>query len=94
MGRRIEELFLTRDHKTKYEQVDSSVRFVLQDNADYYDILGSLPARVEAAISTIILDWMEPTGYHFHVLRAAMRQYSRGSGFIASDEPPFSIEEL
>lgn len=94
MNNRIEELFLTREHKTKQEQVDSSVRFVLQDQKAYYDTLGNLPGRVQAAILTIITDWHEPAGFHFKVLRAAQRQFSRGTGFIGSDELPFTHEEL
>lgn len=94
MDNRIEELFLTREHATKQEQIDSSVRFVLQDNNAFYESLGHLPARVTAAIMQIVVDWKEPSGYHFNVLRAAQRQYSRGSGFIDTNEAPFTYEEL
>lgn len=94
MNNRIEELFLTREHKTKYEQVDASVRFVLQDDKAHYDALRNLPNRVKESLMNIILDWHEPTGYHFRVLRAALRQYSRECGYITGDEPPFTDEEL
>lgn len=94
MDNRIEELFLTREHATKQEQVDSSVRFVLQENKAHYEALGHLPARVTAAIMQIVVDWKEPTGYHFNVLRAAQRQYSRGTGYIGPDEAPFTYEEI
>ena len=42
----------------------------------------------------MVLDWMEPVGYHFAILRAAARQYNRGSGFISEDEAPFTLDEL
>jgi hypothetical protein len=94
MNNRIEELFLTREHQTKQEQVDASVRFVLQDNKAYYNALGSLPSRVKESLMTIIIDWPEASGYHFNVLRAAQKQYSRGAGFIDMTELPFTTEEL
>lgn len=81
-------------YDTKQEQVDASVRFVLQDMPDYYKALGNLPGRVQAALLTMIVDWHNPTGYHFQVLRAAQRQYSRGTGFIGKDEPPFTDEDF
>ncbi len=96
MSNHIEELFLNREHKTKQEQVDASVRFVLQNNKAYYDSLKNLPNRVQAAILTMVTDWMEPVGYHFLVLRAAQRQYTRNNfaGCITVDEPPFTVDEL
>lgn len=81
-------------YASKQEQVDASVRFVLEDLPEYYLSLGNLPNRVQAAIMTIVVDWTEVSGYHFRVLRAAQIQYSRGSGFIGTDEPPFTHEEL
>lgn len=80
--------------KTKQEQVDASIHFVLGDNPDYMQALGNRPARVQAALVRIVVDWPEPSGYHFNVLRAAQRQYSRGDGLIAAEEPPYTHEEL
>ena len=83
------------EYDTKQEQVDASVRFVLHDMPEYYTALGNLPARVQAAILVIVADWGgPPAGYHFGVLRAAYRQYSRESGFIGVDEKPFTTEEM
>lgn len=81
-------------YASKQEQVDASVRFVLEDLPEYYLSLGNLPNRVQAAIMTMVVDWKEVSGYHFNVLRVAQTQYSRGSGFIAVDEPPFTDKEL
>ncbi len=85
---------IKQDYDTKYEQVDASVRFVLHDKPEFYESLRYLPKRVEAAILTMVMDWMEPVGYHFAILRAAARQYNRGSGFISEDEAPFTLDEL
>ena len=85
---------LKQTYDSKYEQVDASVRFVFQDQPDYYDALCNLPARVAASLMIIVIDWMEPVGYHFRVLRAAQRQYSRQIGYMTHDEPPFKDEEL
>lgn len=83
------------EYATKQEQVDASVRFVLYDMPEYYTALGNLPARVQAAILVIVADWVgPPAGYHFGVLRAAYRQYSRGTGFIGADELPFATEDM
>lgn len=81
-------------YDTKQEQVDASVRFVLEDLPEYYLSLGNLPNRVQAAIMTMVVDWKEIRGYHFRVLRAAQIQYSRGSGFIAKEELPFTDEQM
>jgi len=81
-------------YDTKQEQVDASVRFVLEDLPEYYLSLGNLPNRVQAAIMTMVVDWKEVSGYHFRVLRAAQIQYSRGTGYIATDEIPFTHEQL
>ena len=86
---------IKQDYDSKQEQVDASVRFVLHDKPDFYKALGNLPARVQAALLVIVADWAgPPTGYHFGVLRAAYRQYSRESGFISVDEKPFTTEEM
>lgn len=81
-------------YDTKREQVDASVRFVLQDEAEYYDALENLPARVKAAVLYMVANWMEPAGYHFRVLKAGLRQFSQGTGVMAMDEPPFTDDEL
>lgn len=85
---------IKQDYNSKIEQVDASVRFVLMENPDFYESLGNLPSRVQAALLTIIGDWVEPSGYHFDVLRAAYRQFHRESGLITVDEVPFTHEEL
>lgn len=85
---------IKQNYDSKIEQVDASVRFVLMDQPDYYESLGNLPSRVQAALLTIVGDWMEPAGYHFRVLRAAYRQFTRETGFISGDEAPFTNEEL
>ncbi len=84
---------LKETYDTKLEQVDASVRFVLQDEAEYYDALENLPARVKAAVLYMVVNWMEPAGYHYRVLKAGMRQFL-DTGFIAMDEPPFTDDEL
>lgn len=81
-------------YDTKYEQVDASVRFVLQDKPEYYNALRNLPTRVASSLLVIVTDWMEPSGYHFKVLRAAQRQYSRKPGYLGPDELPFTDGEL
>lgn len=85
---------IKEEYDTKSEQVDASVRFVLAEKPDYYESLKNLPSRVTAALLTMIADWSEPTGYHFAVLRAAHRQFSRDTGYIESHERPFTDEEL
>lgn len=96
MNNTITDLNIKDTYETKQEQVDSSVRFVLQDNKAYYDALKNLPNRVQAAIMTMVTDWENPVGYHFRVLRAAQRQYTRNNfaGCITVDESPFTYEEL
>lgn len=84
---------IKQTYDTKFEQVDASVRFVLHDYPAMYESLGSLPCRVKNAILTMVAEWHEPAGYHFKVLRAALRQY-RDVGYILTDEPPFTDEEL
>lgn len=81
-------------YDTKHEQVDASVRFVLINNKAYYDGLSNLPSRVKESLINIVLDWHTPGGYHYQVLRAAMKQYHREKGFITAEEPPFTHEEL
>lgn len=85
-------------YDTKHEQVDASVRFVLAEKPDYYESLKNLPSRVTAAllvmIADMIDDWPHGGGYHFKVLRAAYRQFSRDKGYIESHERPFTDEEL
>ena len=92
--RKLEQRDLSNPFNTKHEQVDASVRFVLQNNKAYYTGLSNLSYRVKESLITIVLDWKEATGYHFNVLRAAQRQYSRGTGYIAAEEPPFTYEEI
>lgn len=82
------------DYDTRHEQVDASVRFVLHDNADYYDSLKNLPSRVSAAVLRFVVENPRPAGYHYMVLRAALKQYTKGSGYMAPDEPPFTDDEL
>lgn len=81
-------------YDTKREQVDASVRFVLHDNADYYEALNNTPARVQAAVLKYVVDSPRPAGYHFNVLRAALQQYHRGTGLLRDTELPFTSEEL
>ena len=85
---------LKHTYDSRQEQVDASVRFVLHDNADYYESLKNLPGRVQATVLKIVIDNPRPAGYHFSVLRAALKQYSSGKGYMEVDEPPFTNDEL
>lgn len=82
------------EFKTRHEQIDSSVRFILNNDA-YYESLRSRPSRVNAAALKMIMDGQHD-GYHFRVVRAALRQFSceGAPGFIDADEPPYSREDL
>jgi hypothetical protein len=81
---------LKLNYPTKVEQVDASVRFALEEQPAYYASLGCLPIRVPAALLAMVAESESPAGYHFRVLRLAYLQFSKGSGFIAGDEPPFT----
>lgn len=76
--------------KNRYEQVDAVVRFYL--NEEYYDALKFLPNRVTATALQMFADG-ESGGYRVGVIRAALKQYNT-VGYISSDEPVYTNEEL
>lgn len=82
------------EFKTRQEQIDNSIQFVLGDRPEQIKSLGNRPSRVQAAILRMVIDWTDLGGYHFRVLRAAQRQYSDEYGFITPEEPPYTWEQL
>lgn len=76
----------------KSDQVDEVIKVVFADYPEYYDALGNMPSRVSAALLHMIGEGHPMDGYHFKILQAAYRQYSKGSGVLSSSEPPFDIE--
>ncbi len=92
---KIKELNQKDTYSTRREQVDASVRFVMQNEAALYNGMGeNLPKAVEQAVLIMVFDWPKLEGYHYRVLRAAARQFNRGPGFMGVDEPPFSMKDL
>ncbi len=81
------------EYANKIEQVDASIRFVLMHEKAYYESQISLPEKVKAAILVMIAEWMEPSGYHFRVLKQALIQY-RTVGVLTHSETPFTHEQL
>lgn len=80
-------------YDSRFEQVDASVRFVLINDPLLYEHL-TRPERVKEAILHMVRHWPSVDGYHYHVLRAAHRQYSMLTGFMTAEEPPYTHEEL
>lgn len=87
---RVDSIKSVTDPKTRGEQIDSSVAFIL-DNSAFYDSLSNRPARVKAAAVEIVKCGM--SGYHFMVIKAALNQYDQ-TGVINGDEPPYTHDEL
>lgn len=94
MNNKIEDLNIKQNYDSRREQVDASVRFVLQNELAYYDALSDLPKRVEASLLHMICHWDSPSGYHFRVLREAHRQFSLRTGYMEDNEPPFTDDDL
>ena len=82
----------TIDFTSKFEQIDASVRFVLMEVPVYYENISGMREKVEKAILYMVIDWSCPVGYHFDVLRAALREYNKNGMLI--DDVPYDLDKI
>lgn len=85
---------IKEEYASKTEQVDASIRYAFWQRASSYNAINSLPERVREAILFLVRDHGSLQGYHYKVLRAALKQFSETTGFMDSSEPPFTDAEL
>lgn len=85
------------DHNTimnpqnRREQIESTLRFVL-DNPALYESLLHNPRRLEAAALKLFVSGYGMTGYHADVIRCALRDLD-AHGLIEYDSAPYTMEE-
>lgn len=74
----------------KGEQIDASIRFILNDEA-YFDSLRTRPRRLESAAITLVKTRQE--GFHFQVIRKALWEMDQ-KGCIDPTDKPYTHDEL
>jgi hypothetical protein len=79
------------DFGTCGEQIETSLRFVLDDDA-YYEELGDRPSRLKAAAVQMVREQIGD-GYHFKVISFALRVLAE-DGLIDGSDPAFTHEQL
>lgn len=81
---------LALDPKNRGEQIEGSMRFIL-DDAAYYESLKYAPNRLNACAMELFLS-NDCVGYHANVIRKALQELN-SAGFIDYDEPPYDIDK-
>ena len=78
------------DPKNRKEQVEGTLRFVLDDA--HYESLLTTPRRLDAAAIKLFVSGMNMVGYHANVIRKAIRDLDQ-HGFIDAEAAPYELND-